>query len=141
MLFGRKRQEEELVDKIREIAERPVEMPVIEVKEPTTAPLFIKLDKYGQIINSMGELKNNIMRIKNAYSVLVELDRLREECINAIRNYVEYVDRKLGEIDSQLIRPVGFQEVPTEAVESLEGTLGELKNRLDQIKSQLQSIK
>lgn len=114
-----------------------------EVKKPAFAPLFVKLDRYRQILYLMNELKTTMVAIKNAFSVLTEVDKLREESSKMIKSAIDKVDKRLVDLDSEFLRPSGFQEeFPSEtySVESLEGIVGNLKEQVNQLKAELESM-
>jgi len=150
-LFGRKKEEiEKEIKDIEEIKQaiEPLKAPKIEEKipepeKPTSAPLFIKLDKYRKILDSLTELKTALEAIKNAFATLNELEKLKAESLKAIENAVEKVGKKTIALDSEFLRPSGYQEeVPSElfTTESLGLTITDLRSHIEQIKSELQSM-
>ncbi len=150
-LFGRKKEQiEKEIKDIEEIKQaiEPVKAPKIEEKipeleKPTFAPLFVKLDKYRKILDSLTELKTALEAINNAFTTLNELEKLKAESLKAIENAVEKVGKKTIALDSEFLRPSGYQEeVPSEllATESLGSTITDLKSQIEQIKSELQSV-
>jgi len=115
----------------------------VEAKKPAFAPLFVKLDRYRQILYLLNELRTTMAAIKNAFSVLAEVDRLREENSRMIRSAIDKVDKRLVALDSEFLRPSGFEEgfpAETYGVESLEGVVTDLKGQVDQLKSELESM-
>jgi len=115
----------------------------VEVKKPAFAPLFVKLDRYRQILYLLNELRTTMVAIKNAFSILAEVDRLREENSKLIKSAIDKVDKRLTSLDSEFLRPSGFEEeFPSEtySAESLEGVVGDLKGQVDQLKTELESM-
>lgn len=112
------------------------------VKKPEFAPLFVKLERYKQILSDLEGLRTTMAAIKNAFSILNQLDKLRYENIGMLQNTIEKVDEKLAALDSEFLRPAGFrEELPTEEYsEGLESELGNLKNQVDKLKSELKSV-
>ncbi|MDI6798987.1 MAG: hypothetical protein QMD12_03295 [Candidatus Aenigmarchaeota archaeon] len=118
------------------------EKPKEEVKEekPAFAPLFVKLDKYRQILMLLSELKTTLVAIKNNFTVLNEIEKIEEENIKLLQKAIEKVDKKIVSLDTQLLRPPVFEEeLPTEA-EELGDVLSSLKSEVEQLKSELQNI-
>lgn len=118
------------------------EKPREEVKEerPAFAPLFVKLDRYRQILMLLSELKTTIAAIKNTFTVLNELKKIEDESTKLLQKAVDKVDKKLVALDTQFLRPSGFEEeFPTEA-EELGDVLSSLKSEVEQLKSELQTI-
>jgi len=112
------------------------------VKKPEFAPLFVKLERYKEILSDLEGLRTTMVAIKNAFSILNQLDKLRYENIGMLQNAIEKVDEKLAALDSEFLRPAGFrEELPTEEYsEGLESELGNLKNQVDKLKSELKSV-
>lgn len=130
------------VEAIKVIPEVQAPLEEKEIKKPEVAPLFVKLEKYKQILSDLGGLRTTITAIKNAFSLLNELDKLRYENMKMIQNAIETVDKKLIALDLEFLRPAGFQEeLPSDVYdESLESELKSLKSQVDQLKSELEGI-
>jgi len=127
--------------------ERIPEMPREEIKEEVRekssfAPLFVKLDRYRQILNTMNYLKNTMNMIKNTLSILNELEKIKSENLKLIEDTIEKADKKILTLDSEFMRPSGFIEDMPELsdVESLEATLVDLREQVNQLKSELRSM-
>lgn len=164
-LFGRKREE---IEKIKEAVEKPAEvkqvekppmtkpavtLPEVETdvetpERPTTAPLFIKLDKYRKILNTLNYIRTTMIMITNSLSVLNELDRLRKENMKLIQDTLDRVNKHLMSLDAEFMRPSGLREmVPTVAPQifeaeagGLETTISDLKYQIEQLKADLETL-
>ena len=106
------------------------------------APLFVKLDRYRQILGTMNYLKNTMNMVKNTFSILNELEKIRMENLKLIQETIEKADKKIMTLDSEFMRPSGFtDEIPEFAdVESLEATLVDLRDQVGQLKSELKNM-
>ncbi len=114
------------------------------------APLFVKVEKYRQLLDSMEDLKRLMATIKSALITLNEIGRYREENLKLLETTLQKIESKLISVDSEFLRPPGYVEqmkVPVEEVkeaaiitESLEGTLSEIQNQIQHIKSELQGV-
>ncbi len=119
------------------------EMPNEEIQEKMSfAPLFVKLDRYKQILNTMNYLKNTMNMIKNTFSILNELEKIRMENLRLVQETIEKADKKILTLDSEFMRPSGFIEDRPEIgdVESLEVTLVDLRDQVNQLKAELKSM-
>jgi hypothetical protein len=124
---------------------QPKQEPKQEFKQerPAFAPLFIKLDRYKQILNSITELKTTLVLVKNSFSVLNELEKLKNENLKMIEKAMERVDKRISALDSEFLRPSGYhEELPEElyGIESLEATLVDLRGQVDQLKTELRNL-
>ena len=134
-----------LTESFRPANEPQIPKPVAEKKEiekPAFAPLFVKLERYRQILTSLEELRKTMEVIKSAFLTLNELDRLRYENMKIVESTVETVDKRLASLDAEFLRPSGFrEELPSEAyTEGLESELSGLRNQIEQLKSELKTV-
>jgi chromosome segregation ATPase len=155
--FGRKKEEvrlptsEELEMNVGQF--KPVEQLIKETERPkgaqpkqerpAFAPLFIKLDRYKQILNSITELKTTLVMIKNSLSVLNELEKLKSDNLKMIEKAIERFDKRISALDSEFLRPSGYhEELPEElyGIESLEATLTGLRDQVNHLKAELENL-
>jgi len=127
------------------IAQMKIPEPALRVEEHkekvSFAPLFVKLDKYKQILNALVELKTTIAAIKNSFSVLNELERLKMESLKMIQASVDKMDKRLVALDSEFLRPSGFhEEMPAEMYnsESIGGVINDLRSQIEQLRAEIQ---
>lgn len=157
-LFGKKKEEIEKevkdIEEIKRAIEPAQPAPKIEEKpilpeKPVSAPLFVKLDKYKRILDSISELRKMINSIQEAFASLIELENLKRENLKIIQNAIGTTERRLSALDSEFLRPPGYGEetrketfVSEDATsESLEPGIADLKAQVEQLKSELANIK
>lgn len=150
-LFGRKKEEIEKeikdIEEIKKAIEPTETLPKTEEKpsepeRPAFAPLFVKLDRYKTILDSLAELKTTIAAIKNAFVSLIELENLKRENLKIIQNAIGKVEKKLVSLDSEFLRPSGYEEVHSEFYSiDLEPSIADLKSQIEKLKSELESIR
>jgi len=157
-LFGSKKKEEpkelpaelpplSLLDQPQMSMEPPSPPPTIkkEPEKPTVAPLFVKIDRYRQILTTIGNLKTAIMIIKNSLATLQHIERVRDDTFDIVNDVIENMHEKLVTIDNDLLRPAGFHE-PAEMspqhqdIRSIEATVADLQGQIEQLKSELGKI-
>lgn len=160
-IFGRKKEE---IERIKEAVEKPAEVkpvekppeakpaltpPEIEPPErPTTAPLFIKLEKYRKILNMLNYIRTTMIMISNSISVLNELDRLRKENMKLIQDTLDRVNKHLMALDAEFMRPSGLREmvpimthrIPEAPTEGLEATISDLKYQIERLKADMETL-
>ncbi len=125
---------------------RPLEeYPRAEQKpKPPTAPIFIKLDRYQIILTAMAEVKKGLDTIKNIFSYVSELEKMKSESFRMLHDMVAKIDKKLVFLDSEFLRPPGFEEEAspemTMSPGNLENVIDSMKGRIDELRSQIEDI-
>ena len=117
-------------------------------KPPAYAPIFIKLTRYRQILNNMNQIRYSLSLIRNQLMIMNELDSLRAENMKALQSGIEKVTGKMAKLDSELVRPTGFMqdspqlpmEMQLEEVETLEGTIGDLRAQIEGLKQEVNAL-
>jgi hypothetical protein len=120
------------------------EIPIqIGEKKQTFAPLFVKIDKYRSVLNSINDLKTTVIMIKNALGLQKEIEGLRDENRRLMEAAINKIDKKIVMLDAEFLRPQGFEEeFPPQIYETegLEGVVTDLKKQIEGLKSELQTI-
>lgn len=117
------------------------ELPAAEYRE--SAPLFIKVEKYRDILSSLQELKTFVSSVKQLFTVMHELETVRSDALKIMRASIQRLEKSLIEIDSELLRPKGFEFPETSDVEirHVESSLGDLQKQIVALKRELQEIR
>ena len=122
---------------------KPVEQPkMMREEKPTVAPLFVKIERYRQILNTIGTLKTSLIVVKNSLDTLDQIEKARDQVYSIVTDVVGRMDEKLVNLDNELLRPAGFH-TPSDAspeqqdVRSIEATVSELRGQIDQLRSEL----
>jgi hypothetical protein len=120
------------------------EVGIEERQKPKVAPIFIKLEKYNNILLSLFEIRRGLEAIKNIFSYLSELEKLKSESFKVLHDMVSNIDRKLAYLDSEFLRPPGFEfEITAETAlepSSLEGIIEGMRAKLEELKARAESI-
>ncbi|MBI2578614.1 MAG: hypothetical protein HYW26_02795 [Candidatus Aenigmarchaeota archaeon] len=110
-----------------------------------SAPLFVKVEKYKELIGLIQEMRAFTNGLKQTFSVIHESDALRNDAVKIMRTTVQRLDKTLAEIDSELVRPRGIDmEKPPYAgseMKYIEGSLSELQRHLAVLRKDLQEMK
>lgn len=109
-----------------------------------SAPLFVKIEKYYDILKDVQEMKTFLSGTKHLYQILEEVENVRNDTLKIMRATIQRLEKSVVEMDSGLLRPMeGQYPTPQEApeVRHIEGSLNELQSQLDVLKKELQSMK
>ncbi len=106
------------------------------------APLFVKIDRYRNILRSLAELKTTVTLARNALVTLDQIERIKYDNLSLISNAMNKIDKKLTSLDSEFLRPSGFQEETADnsEVESLQGVISDLRSQIDELKNEMQQV-
>ncbi|MBI4896555.1 MAG: hypothetical protein HY832_03335 [Candidatus Aenigmarchaeota archaeon] len=156
MLFQRKNNSPDL-DEIKGAVERSDDMPFEETNEPAemelgpsleqdpmAAPLFVKVEKYREILMHMQEMKLYISGTKQLFALMQELDAIRADAIKTYRASMQRLEKSVQQVDSELLRPRGIMMADfahgDQDVKHLEDSLSGLQRQLQDLKKELQTL-
>jgi len=133
---------EEVPEKKKEIVEEKPRSERREIVPQASFPLFVKLERYDQILRTFEELKNVVELLKEFYDSLEEVEMMREDCMRRFKYLLKSVEKIVSRLDSQFVKPTGYEYMAPPEVETEEITqaLSELKKRIQELKKQLQAV-
>ncbi len=114
-----------------------------EEKRPVFAPLFVKIERYRAVLNAIADLKAMVVAIKNALELQRQIESLKDENRKLFEAAINKIDKKIVMLDSEFLRPRGYEEEfpsPVYETEGLEGVVTDLKKQVESLKSELQTI-
>jgi len=147
MLF-KKKEKDDYTDIKEAMEEQPVseyeEEPLFPRQREISAPLFVKIDKYGGVISEIQEMKMFVANIKQVFTVLHETESIRSDALKIMRSALQRLEKNVLEIDAELVRPRGinieeFQD--KSEMHHIEGSLGDLQKQLTDLKRELQGMR
>ncbi|MFH0832512.1 MAG: hypothetical protein V1900_02210 [Candidatus Aenigmatarchaeota archaeon] len=118
-----------------DIRERP--------REESAAPLFVKVEKYREILNDIQEMKVFVSGLKQLFNIIHELETVRSDALNILRTTTQRLEKSIIEIDSALLRPRGLEIEPhgEAEVSHIEDSLQDLQRQLSLLRKDLQGLK
>jgi len=120
----------------------PAEPNYHDVKREISAPLFVKVEKYREILSSVQEMKIFISGVRQLFNMLNELEAVRGDAIKIMRATVQRLEKGVLEIDTELLRPRGLiAEARGEEASHIESSLSELQKQLGDLRRELQEMK
>ncbi|MDI6721045.1 MAG: hypothetical protein QMD85_01550 [Candidatus Aenigmarchaeota archaeon] len=131
---------EEPTDYDEEI-EKPVRS---EIRTEVSAPLFVKIDKYRDIIGEIQELKSFVSNLKQTFTILHEIESIRSDTLKIMRASLQRLEKSVLEVDAELVRPKGISLETVQGKEEIvhiEGSLTDLQKQLNELKRELQDIR
>jgi hypothetical protein len=107
------------------------------------APLFVKVEKYREVLGHIGEIKTFVNGVKQIFVLQDELDGVRTDALRMLRSSIQRLERSIEEVDSGLLRPVGLEVFPHGDVEMkhVEESLTRLRSQLSNLRKELEGLK
>jgi len=136
-------QEETFQTPVAPVTTPALPTPVQEPIKPAFAPLFVKIEKYRNVLSHINDLRTTIIMLKNALSIQKQIEGLRDENRKFLELAINKMDKKIVSLDTEFLRPKGFEEEFTPATyetEGLEGVVSDLKKQIEGLKSELKTI-
>lgn len=133
----------------QEKPQEPVPLPKIDLgklpERPRFAPLFIKIERYQEILSSIQNLKSILLQTRDLLSLMQQLDKIKIESEMLLQKSVQEVVVNISNMDKEFVKPKGFQTeaeiVPNLEYDKVEGYVGDLQRELDNLRAQLQSFR
>lgn len=111
--------------------------------EESFAPLFVKVEKYNELLTSLGEIKSFINGIKQVFSTLQQVEEAREDAIKILRASVQRLERAITEVDAELMRPIVSEAFPhgEAEIKGIESSLQRLSQQLSGLRKELETFR
>ena len=108
-----------------------------------SAPLFIKIEKYEEVIQKLEELKNNLKALTRLLSFHKEIEELREDVFTRIKDTTSSITNILISMDEIFVKPerpeiTGAKEKKEER--TIEEEILDLGEELRHLKKELSEI-
>jgi len=154
--FNRKKKEEKFVPPVdvEDITLPPMEFSRIdpmsrgfdraEESSDNMAPVFVKVSKYREILNTVNYIKMGFNLVKNQMAILSKLDNLQKENMKLMYSSLDKISKQLEKLDSSFSKPMDFMKEVSESekmeVEDLDSTIHDLKSQIDQLKIEVDAM-
>ncbi len=116
----------------------------IEDMSEDLTPVFVKISKYRDILNSVNYVRMGFNLIKNQIAILSKLQKLQKQNMELLYTALEKVSTQLTKLDSDFTKPVDFMkevsEMKLEDVRGLEKTIGDLKSQIEQLRGDVEAM-
>jgi hypothetical protein len=128
----------------------PPPLPPSTSKPPSSKspPLFIKVDKYRNIIKNIRDLKSHLLNLRDAIDVLEEMHKETMNGIEIAHKAIDELNTIIANLDSFFLRPHGIEhhmeeEMPEPGRMSsgeVEGYVRDVSTQLEKLRAQLRAI-
>lgn len=104
------------------------------------APLFVKVDKYKDILETIAKLKGTLANIGSILTTKLAIDKLREQADALLQRQVNVCTECANALDSAMVKPPALGSMVVAQPEIIEPDLQTLSNRLTQLSDQLRQM-
>ena len=146
MVFGSKSRKERIsapksvrTDVPMEEAPEETETPVREAPEHKTPPVFIKVDKYKDIIKNIQELKSYALGLRDALDALTDIERELKSGLELTNKALDRFNTIISLLDAKLLK-FGEGEDMTRVPGEMDEYVKNLYNQVENIRHELRTI-
>lgn len=102
------------------------------------APLFIKLDRYKELLKEIQQLKSYALGLRDAMDALAGVEAELQEGIRIANKALDTFNTVLSLIDSTLMRNHG--DTPAKVPEEMEHYIKNVHSQIEKIRAELKSV-
>jgi len=120
------------------------EAPVYEERpKPSFAPLFVKIERYREVLDRLEEIKGSMNSLKELIELLVQVDDIRREGMGMLKEAVGKLMDTIIALDEEFVRPEGAEgeiiRQPT-AESAVKSYVSDLQAELKQLRKELSKL-
>jgi len=104
-------------------------------------PLFVKVDKYDEVIKDVQELRSHSLSLRDALDALADIEKELKVGMEVAHKALDKVNSILSSLDASLLRPGNVTlEDKTKAPKEVEGYIKNVYGQIEKLKSDLRAI-
>ena len=104
-------------------------------------PVFIKIDKYADIVRNLQRLKSAAMSLRDALDALADIEKELTTGIAISHKALDEFNSTIAMLDSRFVRAASMKEIESSESEEIDGYIKGIYEQMDKIKDELQDIK
>ncbi len=124
-------------EELPEVTRRP---PARGSEEGEFAPLFVKIDKYEEILQDLEIVRGSLEDLKMLIELMNELDQVKRSGMSELTRGISGLADTLVNMDSKFIRPEGTEEAVREPESEVGRNVRELEESLRSIRDELERL-
>jgi len=132
--------------KLPEIKKPVEEKPIAKASPPPSPPLFIKVDRYKEIIRTIDSLRSYILNLRDALDVLRDMQKEIANGIEIAQKTLDDLNSTASELDTLFMKPKAPErdlyekEIFEERSGELEDSMQNLYRQLEKLRTQIKAI-
>ena len=136
--------EDDLDRGLPKLPERPPEEPGKPSRAPRSKlapPLFIKVDKYENVIKNIQELRSYALSLRDALDALADIEKELKVGMEIAHKALDRLNVIISSLDSELLRTEGINiEGEVKSPKEVEGYIKNVYNQIERLKDELRAI-
>jgi hypothetical protein len=130
--------------------EKPQDAPLPKIElgkmpdRPRFAPLFVKIDRYQEILTIIENIKTGLLKAHDLLTLMQQLDKIKFEAETLMQKNIQETVVGISTMDKEFVRPKGVEIVEDTGVggerERVENYVGELHRELENLRTQLLAL-
>lgn len=131
-----------LEEKDRKAKTTPSTQPPSQEEKPDFAPLFVKIDRYKEVLQRFEEIKGTLNNLKDLVALLDQINQVKDETSNVLKKSIEEITNSLISLDEEFVRPEGTegQIMKEPKSEGVKNNIKDLQKELKHLRSELQEL-
>ena len=138
---GKKEEEGKIETPSQPPTQAPTPPPAQQPQVERTASLFVKVEKYNELLGKLDELRSLVKSLRKSSTIFSALSSTLSEFEKLLSSTLNRTERILVELESLLVRPTGLEAVPTPKTEGIDALLEKLNEVLKALKDELERTK
>jgi len=106
----------------------------------SSVPLFVKVDKYQNIVDNIQKLKSYSLGLRDAIDALADMEKELQQGISILNRSLDNFNNILGLLDSKLLRIQGIEKATVQAPKEVDEYVRNVYDQMEKIKRDLDSI-
>ncbi|NOX71304.1 MAG: hypothetical protein GXO64_01215 [Candidatus Micrarchaeota archaeon] len=120
--------------------ESPVQVPKRPVEKHASPPLFIKIERYREIVKQIQDLRSTALTLRDALDALFEMEREIKAGLDIAQKTLDKFNTTLLALDGSLIRSQGIDVEPAEESKELEEYIRKIYSQVERIRTDMKTI-
>ena len=108
--------------------------------KPTAPSLFIKIEKYQEIVKQIQNLKSLSLTLRDAMDALSEMEKELKNGMQMAKSSLDKFNYTLLQLDGSLIRSQGVATSPSEDTKELEDYVRDIYKQVERLKGDMRTI-
>jgi len=127
------------------IAAEPLPHEVIDLDKmieetPKIAPLFVRVDKYKEILNNINQLKTTITNIQNLLAIRKEINKIHSESDEILEKSLQRFSDATNSFSREFTLPRGIKHLVRIPEEKVDENISKIGEEIAKLRTELEKI-